>query len=331
MDVFVFGVGRSGTTMMYRLVQQAFLHKFGQHFQSTYEPFIWNRTLFDGIYENVLTHFGKTASISIEGIYQHLALPLFFGATDEQQVSGNKFLDHFSVRRQSAHAHVAKLIRANGRMRLFRYLNPSAKFILMVRNPVDVINSVKYKFSFFGEDFYPSDYPRFCRELAGDIIMHPANATWARKNAEYVYQMNRAALEFSANDERTLILEYDQYMGNRSCGAAAVCDFIGINCTQAILDAAMASKGPVTRSIALSGTEFSEALPYADLHQKMCKTFRVSTSFSVDKVASRYRGACNQPDIDTSYEGLTTNQLRRIVLEQKQELARLKRLCDTHD
>lgn len=328
MDVFVFGVGRSGTTMMYRLVQQAYLQKFGSDFKSTYEPFIWNRELFNGLYENVLTNFGKTASLSIEGIYHHLSLPLFSGELPNKKVQDNDFLNHFAVGESPAKPHVAKFIRANGRMALFRRLNPSAKFILMLRNPVDVLNSVKHKFSFFGDDFYPSDYPRFCSELEDKLVRQPSEATWARRNAEYVYQMNLAAVEFAVSDKNTMIVEYDKYKAELPESAVRVCDFLELAFSETVSKAATTSKGPVTSSISLSQGEFDEALEYGKLYWQMCEKFRLYSPLTADGLTQRYEGRCTQPDMDKSYDGLTTNQLRRIILKQKKELEQLKHCRD---
>lgn len=324
MDVFVFGVGRSGTTMMYRLVQQAYLQKFGSDFMSTYEPFIWNRELFNDLYENVGALFGKTASLSIEGIYHHLSLPLFLKASVGEHISKNKFFNHFSARTSFAKPHVAKLIRANGRMALFRQLNPSAKFILILRNPVDVLNSVKHKFSFFGDDFYPSDYPRFCHELGDRLIRQPPEATWAMRNAEYVYQMNLAAVEFGVGDRNTRIVEYDSHIANLPESAAELCDFLGLGFNEAVSKAATTPKGPVTPSVSLSQNEFDQTLEYGKLHLKMCEKFRLETPLTIDRLAQRYEGHYNQPDMDTSYEGLVTNQLRRVIMKQQEEIGQLK-------
>ncbi|MFC3155608.1 sulfotransferase family protein [Gilvimarinus japonicus] len=324
MDVFVFGVGRSGTTMMYRLVQQAYLQKFGSDFKSTYEPFIWNRELFNDLYENVGSLFGKTASLSIDGIYHHLSLPLFCGASTGNQLQNNEFFDHFAAQKTPTKPHVAKLIRANGRMTLFRRLNPSAKFILMVRNPIDVLNSVKHKFSFFGDDFYPSDYPRFCRELGDKLIKQPSETTWATRSAEYVYQMNLAAVEFGIRDKNTMIVEYDKYKGEPPEIAKNLCDFLGLEFSEAIGRTATTSKGPVTSSVSLSQSEFEQALEYGRLHQQMCENFSLQSPFTTDRIRQRYEGHCTRPDMDTTYEGLVTNQLRRIILTQKKELEQLR-------
>ena len=324
MDVFVFGVGRSGTTMMYRLVQQMYLQRLDDNFRSTYEPFIWDRSLTNKLYENVTKIFGKTASLSIEGIYNHLSIPLFLEKASDIKIPDNDFFYHFSNENKNSIPHIAKFIRANGRMSLFRYLNPSAKFILMIRNPVDVLNSVKHKFSFFGDDFYPSDYPRFCHELGDKLIRQPPEATWATRNAEYVYQMNLAAIEFSVSDKNTLIVEYNKYKAEPSESAAEVCEFLELEFDDSIGSEARTSKGPVTPSIALSQGEFDEVLEYGRLHRTMCEEFNLSTPFTINELVCRYEGHCTQPDMNTSYEGLVTNQLRRIIIQKNNEIEQLK-------
>ena len=65
MDVFVFGIGCSGTTMIYSLMQSIFSQLYGDSYFSSYEPFIWDKDKFNGPYEKVSGLFGKTSSMSI--------------------------------------------------------------------------------------------------------------------------------------------------------------------------------------------------------------------------------------------------------------------------
>ena len=130
-DVFVFGVGRSGTTMTYCLLQSMFSHHYAEHCHFTYEPYIWDPEQFTRPYANMADLFGKTSSLSVSGIYAHFNTPLFISGAWQPGILDAVFYHRFRSRADNQ-PHLVKFVRGNGRMRLFRALNPQARFVLCV-------------------------------------------------------------------------------------------------------------------------------------------------------------------------------------------------------
>ena len=322
MNIFVFGVGSSGTTITYALVQKMLSKLFPDGFRSTYEPFIWDRRIFNCPYDDAKKHFGKTSSLSIEGIYQHMQLPLIVDSSASPKYLDNTFFRHF---RWTYKPHVAKFIRGNGRMEIFRILNPKAKFVLIIRNPVDVINSAKNKFSFYGDDFYPSDFPRFCMQLkrSGELILDQNTASWAEKQAEYCYQMCRAALEFAVQDENTLVVEYEKLSTHGPEVVEQLCHHLGTKYEEEYAELLDKPFGPITSSITLSQEEFEDILPYSNHYRELLSKYLNLPLRSLDDTLKNYRGKCVAQSKNISIEGVTTNRLRNEIRKRDQLIARL--------
>jgi hypothetical protein len=249
-------------------------------------------------------------------------MPLFVESAEARQDLDNDFLAHF---RDMNTPHVTKFIRGNGRMALFRDLNPGAKFVLIVRNPVDVINSAKDKFAFYGDDFYPSDFPRFCRELAssGKLLLDPGDCSWAEKQGEYCYQMCRAALEFAARDDKTWVLEYEKIAAGSPQILAQLCNFLDTEFDQNYAEFLRNPTGPTTRAIMLSPEEFEDILPYEKHYRDLLSEHLISASKTRDDLLKEYEGKCLAQPKDTSLEGVTTNRLRNLIRERDRLIAQL--------
>jgi|GEM_PF-5472265 len=325
MDIFIFGVGRSGTTMLYSLCQSIYHHLYGDAYNSTYEPYIWNPHVFNAPYEKTRKLFGKTSSVSIEGIYTHLQTPMFLDDSSLPGTIKNGFYDRFSESGEHSTPHLVKFIRGNGRMNLFRYLNPKAKFILMIRNPIDLVNSVKHKFSFYGDDFYPSDFPRFCKELrdARLLTIDEETSTWGEKQAEYCTQMNRAAVEFALRDSNSLTLEYDNFNSDKPASVARLCEFLQAPFEPGFANKVAAPTGPTTGAITLSENEFSSITRFDASHDKLCTQAGIERARPGAEVSRRYKGKCNNIDYDPGLDGLTTNPLRRMVRQKDHQIREL--------
>ncbi len=331
MDIFVFGVGRSGTTMVYSLIQYMLGKHFDGQYRSTYEPYVWNRDIFDAPYEKTLQSFGKTASVSIEGIYNHLQTPLFIGPDYEHPLEDNTFYRHFRAGPPNAPPHVFKLIRGNGRMAWFRRLNPDARFVLVIRNPVDVVNSVKHKFSFYGEDFYPSDFPRFCEELEREsqLVLHPSVATWAQRQAEYSYQMSRSALEYAKTDDAALVLEYDDFVRNTESGVDRLCRFLALENRPDFLEKLASPTGPVTAKVTLSRSEFTSIWEYDTLYNELCYRSGLTRGKPSTELLEQYEARFNEADYNPEYDDYTTNRLRLIIRQKNDQIRTLEEKLGT--
>ena len=328
-DVFVFGVGRSGTTMMYCLLQSMLGHYYPDRCHFTYEPYIWNPDLFTGLYAEMRGLFGKTASLSVSGIYANAKTPLFLRGCWKPGVLKQIFYHRFEPRTDEK-LHLVKFVRGSGRMRLFRDLNPDAKFILMIRNPLDVVNSLKGKFSFFGDDFYPSDFPRFCNELdaAGGTTFTTAAPSWAERQAEYCYQMNRAALAYASNDPTTLVIDYDLIAGEWGALARRICDHLNLPVSPDWSEQLATPSGPTTNRIALSESERTALERYAHLHEALCRSSVLAQARPAEDVIASYRGRCTEADYDPAYDGQVTNPLRRTIRGQERKIRELEQALE---
>lgn len=311
--------------MAYSFCQKALTRMSGQKVRSVYEPFIWQTDLFDRPYEECAGLFGKTSSVNITGIHSHLSIPLFTSDSLNPHVAESEFFQQFTPS-ESEKVQLFKIIRGNGRMGLFRALNPNARFLVFIRNPLACVNSVKYKFDYFGSDFYPSDLERFYSELndAGKSTPGPAQAAWAENQAEYVYQMNAAAVEFSLTDPLTMLIEYDEFSGNKSRTSAAISEFLGWPDTQQYSKFFSQTIGPETSGIMLSEAEFESIASYATRHSELCSLFQGEPGNNEEQFLERFRGQCNGSDYDPAHDGLVPNALRRTIRQLQTEIDLMK-------
>jgi hypothetical protein len=195
-EIIISGVGRSGTTAVYRIVQ-TLLRSNGMSPRCVYEPYLW-RT-------DVLQHldvdgrafelaFNSTSSLSIEGMCAH-ARTLLFARTNSPEHA--VFIDQLFA---GGGPTLVKVIRGSGRLEAFLAARSNLKIIHIVRNPMDVVNSVLGHFSFFGDEYHPSDKPRFVREVRerfGDALGHSVRSE-VEWSALWWRYMNQAALEAKA-------------------------------------------------------------------------------------------------------------------------------------
>ena len=159
MEILVSGVGRSGTTALYDFLTKYFEAQ-GIRSKSFYEPFLW------GLEDREFVQpaaFDTTSAISIRGLATHCSIPLFAGEISVPK-QFKEFVDQLRPQPNSE-IWFCKCIRASGRLRWFLDCLPSLKVICIFRNPVSVLNSVLERFSFFGDEFHPSDTKRFYAEL----------------------------------------------------------------------------------------------------------------------------------------------------------------------
>ncbi|MCP4213180.1 MAG: sulfotransferase, partial [bacterium] len=162
MKVCILGVGRSGTTALYSLLQGVLAEESGGigNVDCVYEPFLWDRQVFNDFYANVTGKFKYIDSLSVEGLYHHLKLPLFIRET--RPYMDNEYLRSiFAPHGIESPSHgegtpshgegtpshgegtpshgeerplLAKLIRGCGRFLLLNELCPQCKFIYIIRN-----------------------------------------------------------------------------------------------------------------------------------------------------------------------------------------------------
>ena len=218
LEIIISGVGRSGTTALYGIVQKL-LRVNGIDPTCGYEPYLWRSDVFEHLAiddPGFADLFQITSSLSIEGMYAHARTPLFARTNPPEHVA---FIDQLFTGRRPT---LVKLIRGCGRLDAFLDVRPDLKVIQIVRNPMDVVNSALGLFSFFGEEYHPSDKPRFVREVHerfGDTLAQHlcSEAEWSGLWWRY---MNQAALDTAAQSRsRVLTVSHEAL---RSAPAAAV-------------------------------------------------------------------------------------------------------------
>jgi sulfotransferase family protein len=195
-EIMISGVGRSGTTALYRIVQKL-LRSNGMDPRCVYEPYLWRTGAFEHLDvddQAFALAFNSTSSLSIEGMYAHAQTPLFARSNPPEHAA---FLDHLFG---GGGPTLVKIIRGSGRLDAFLAARSDLKIIHIVRNPMDVVNSVLGQFSFFGDEYHPSDKPRFIQEVRkrfGDALAHSAGSE-VEWSALWWRYMNQAALETKA-------------------------------------------------------------------------------------------------------------------------------------
>jgi sulfotransferase family protein len=226
--IMISGVGRSGTTALYRIVQ-TLLRSNGMNPRCVYEPYLWRPDVFEHLDVDdqafVLT-FNSTSSLSIEGMYAHAQTSLFARSNPPEQAA---FIDQLFAGEGPT---LVKIIRGSGRLEAFLAARSDLKIIHIVRNPMDVVNSVLGQFSFFGDEYHPSDKPRFVRQVRerfGDALARSARSE-VEWSALWWRYMNRAALEAKARfPGRLLAVSHEALRSSPAVFVQRIATFCGLD------------------------------------------------------------------------------------------------------
>jgi hypothetical protein len=248
MQVGIFGVGRSGTTALYAGVQNL-IQANGISCHYLYEPYLWSHLAFDGNFDQVKSNFSSTSSLSLEGMYAHHVTPLF---THESNPTHDHYL---SLITENYQHFLIKAIRGNGRLSLFLERFPEFRVVFVVRNPLDVINSVVNRFSFFGDEFHPSDKPRFLEELKQEFI-NPEELSKQRNEVEWSLlwwrYMNQAALKTISNyRDRVLVVAYEAFKANPNHTFHKIGQFLELDTQALAIYEATRPVGPISEQVNL--------------------------------------------------------------------------------
>jgi hypothetical protein len=251
MQLGIFGVGRSGTTALYAGVQNLILSS-GSNCRYLYEPYLWSHKVFDQPFSEVKGKFGSTSSLSIDGMYTHLKTPLF---TDQKSDVHTQFL---SLITQDSPNFLLKAIRGNGRLALFLEQFPELRIVYIIRNPLETINSVIDLFSFFGDEFHPSDKPRFLEEIKREFAASfDSNSIETLDEVEWSLlwwrYMNLAALKtISEHRDRVLVVAQEAFKANPEYTLKKIGQFFGLDTQPLSSYESQHPVGPVTSKIHLN-------------------------------------------------------------------------------
>lgn len=248
MQLSVFGVGRSGTTALYVGLQNLILAN-KLNYRYIYEPYLWSHRVFDKPFAEVKDQFRTTASLSIEGIYAHKNTPLF---TDADNPIHDRFL---SLITQDTENFLIKVIRGNGRLSLFLEKFPELRVVYILRNPLDTISSVINQFSFFGDEFHPSDKPRFLQEIE-QILPFSVDSTIERDEVEWSLLwwqfMNRAALKaIDKYRDRVFIVAYEAFKADPIYALHEIGQFLKLDTRPLASQTPQRPVGPITTQVYL--------------------------------------------------------------------------------
>jgi hypothetical protein len=288
MNICVIGTARSGTTAIYTLIQKLLLDNYSP-VKFYYEPLLWEPDTFDDLYENVNHSFEFVNNISATGIYHHLKLPLFVENT-EKYIHNEYLSDIFS--KQDGVVKLSKFIRGNGRIKVLYDIDPECKFIFIIRNPLDVVNSVAANFSFFGGEFHRDDYPRFVKGVnrifnAGINLSDPVS--FLEKQLLFWKYMNQFALEaMNGFANKTLILAQEEVSLNTAAQVKRICEYLGVPFLDKYTDTAKERKSEVTKVFKCSKRELDHIMPYLKEYFIWLNNFRIGHSFSEKNILGKY-------------------------------------------
>jgi len=312
MKVCIIGTGRSGTKAIYSLLQEL-MFEHHEHVDSIYEPFLWDKNIFNGKFQEVKHAFGSMDSISVDGIYQHQKLPLFID--DPLPFIHNEYLDDlFQPKNKNANI-LLKFIRANGRIHLLHAICPDVRFVFIIRNPLDSVNSIMERFSYFGGEFHHDDFPRF---IAGINRRYALNFSQAEtqipmeRELLFWYYMNRFALEsFSRNNIPVLKISYENYIERPHNTINRICSFLQYDFKNDYLAKASEKIGDITRTREISEAEFGMVLPYLTKYDELLQEFDMGNSVDKEALCGKYLVNPNLPVRKRRFYGYTPVKISR--------------------
>lgn len=289
MKIAVIGLGRSGTKAIYSALQEMLIARDPSGSEFVYEPFLWDRATFQKRFSDIQNQFGKTGTKSKEGILNHLLLPLFI--SDPEPWMENAFVKGLLTPHHSHHNLLLKFIRANGRIRLLHRICPELKFIFVIRNPLDTINSVLQKFSYFGTEFHEDDYPRFQRELheVYGIDTNAISPSNAARQVLFWYYMNRFALE-TFRDEKIEVVRVclESYSESPTPFFERFYSLLG-NSGGIIHESYAREKiGAITTRHEINYKDYQAILPFLEMYPSLLNEFNIDHQIDLKPITEKY-------------------------------------------
>jgi len=291
MNVCILGIARSGTTILYTLLQKILMDNYDQNVEFIYEPFLWDKDCFNDILVRVSQGFDYMDSISIKGVYNHLKLPLMIENPDQYKKNEylNSLLDSSSEKKHI----LSKFIRACGRYLLLYTISPETKFIFNIRNPVDSVNSITTNFSFYGGEFHRDDFSRFIIEV-NRVFGKSYKKEWFEVRLEkelfYWEYMNRFALEsFAKTPQKPLILCHEDILINKNKYLQNICDYLKVPLKPKYKDLLLEKVGPITDKYEVSKKELEVYKRYLNEYTGILKDHEIPVSFKNDDILKKYK------------------------------------------
>lgn len=304
-NIVILGVGRSGTTALYSLIQNI----ISDDYRYIYEPLLWDIETFNIPFREISDQFQKVSSLSLEGMLEHQKLPLF--VTNENEVC-SPYIDSWY---DDDKPFLAKVIRGNGRLRLFSKHSENTKVVFMIRNPIDVINSGVGMFSFFGDDFHKTDQDRFIDDTRQIYNVDDLRfSTREEKEFAYWYYMNRFFIDsFKGLSIDVLPIVYEDYLSDKSEWLKKICSFLDCEFNPNFVKSSNKKVGPSYSKSNLTREGFDYVYSKMDLYQELISCFS-DFSVDIDKIAGKYKSFSKS--IDEEYVGCNSLYLRHKMNQQ---------------
>lgn len=307
MNVCILGCARSGTTALYSFLQHIMEEHYPQQVEYVYEPFLWDYHVFNGKYNEMVNKFNFVDSLSFEGIYHHLQLPLFID--DPTPYQDNDYLCRLFYPGTAGKSLLFKFIRANGRYLLLNRISPETKFIFILRNPADTVNSIFRLFSFYGGELHRDDFSRFFKELNAIYKKRFSKENFkilAEKELLYWYYMNKFALEsFEKTDNKPLILCHEEKINDRGGFTRKICQFLEIPFNEGYLERSGLVVGYNTKRIDISKSEFDLFSQYLDMYRQLLTDHNVDYPVDKSRILDKYEVSEDKSPREHMFYGLT--------------------------
>jgi len=295
MALLISGVGRSGTTTLYQILGKGLLAKHDKA-RCVYEPYLWN------IPEIESTAKTKNLPFNVEHVglfntYVHCNTPLFLSGKHELHDGWlNRIFQPENPEISTSPNNVmVKAIRGSGRLEsaLTRFKN--LKVIIITRNVIDTVNSGLGLFSFFGDEFHPSDKTRFVQEVNQlfnaeiDINTIKNEIEWSVLWWHYFTEANLRALANFPN--RVILVPYEKYLKSKNEVMKTIFDFAGIE--NSFIDQTLfeTSAGPRTKVSYLTTQNiqhmYHELIWYSDKIAE-ATNFRINTNNFMQQLIYNY-------------------------------------------
>jgi hypothetical protein len=307
---------------LYTLLQEILTDNFGDDVDFVYEPFLWDHRCFNGKYADVSENFRYINSLSIEGMFHHQEIPIFLD--NPGKYKGNPYLNAI-LNGSSKCCLLMKSIRANGRYKLLKSISPDTKFIFLIRNPIDVVNSSIIRFSFYGNEFHKDDWNRFAAEVNlhyGKKIGTNSFGSQIEKEVLYWYYANKFAVEsFKQCKNPPLFICYEDYISNRNLWVNKICSYIEIPAANNFYEYSHIAGSSRTTTVNISKSEFQILNTYMKKYEDLLRNGGVSVIPDFEKIFEKYK---NFPEIvpgRSLFPGKTTIYINSMYLELKREIA----------
>lgn len=243
MAVLISTVGRSGSSIFFDALGAA-MRARNPAVREVYEPYLWTPAPIP-----LSKRRFTTSELNIEGIHVHCQTPLFLAGRNALHDAWLRQI-FAPVPGQSLGNVLVKMIRGCGRLEAMLTLLPDLKVIVITRNVVDTVNSGLGMFSFFGDEFHPSDKRRFPAELAARFgvqvdtsqLLHELD--WAVLWWRY---MTAASFDVAARyPGRVMLVAYEDFALDRVARLKSVLEFLSIDAAYCNSEVLSRPAGPVT-------------------------------------------------------------------------------------